>query len=227
MASLTVSNILTRARNRYNATDDNFYSDSELYDLLFDAQSILAKEGWVIEKTYTTPSIVGTRSYLYPVTTLAIKEVRHDWDKLHKVKLQDDPRTDATEPTGKPTSYALWNNAIYLYPTPDTAGSVDDNNIEQDYIQIRVYKYPDDITSSDDIIEVPEEYKEDLISYMLMWMALKDQNSTLSDRYKIQWDEAVYRAKKQRKKRLRGDRNTRVSDYYFGTDNPTIDEFLL
>jgi len=72
MASLTVSNILTRARNRYNATDDNFYSDSELYDLLFDAQSILAKEGWVIEKTYTTPSIVGTRSYLYPVTTLAI-----------------------------------------------------------------------------------------------------------------------------------------------------------
>ena len=60
-----------------------------------------------------------------------------------------------------------------------------------------------------------------------MWMALKDQNTTLSDRYKIQWDEAVYRAKKQRKKRLRGDQNTRVSDYYFGTDNPTIDEFLL
>ena len=227
MASLTVSNIITRSRRRYNAVDDDFFSDEELYDLIFDAQSILAKEGWVIEKTYTTPSIVGTRSYLYPVTTLAIKEVRHDWDKLNKVKLQDDPRTDATQPTGKPTSYSIWNNSIYVYPTPDTAGSTDDNNVEQNYIQIRVYKYPDDITSSSDIIEVPEEYKEDLISYILMWMALKDQNSTLSDRYKIQWDEAVYRAKKQRKKRLRGDRNTRVSDYYFGTDNPTIDEILI
>lgn len=218
MSALTVSNILTRARNRYNATDDDFFSDAELMDLIYDGQAILAKEGWVIEDSYTTPAVAGTRTYSYPTTTLAIKEVRHDYDKLAKVKLKDDPKTQATESTGTPRQYGIWNNTIYLYPTPDTDGSLDSSSNRVNYIDVKVYKYPDDITATTDAIQVPEEYKEDLINYMLMWMALKDQNTVLSDRYKLLWDECVLRAKKQKKKRLRSDSNTRVSDHYFGGD---------
>ena len=54
--TLSVTDIMTRARQRYNAVGDDFFSDQMLRDLIFDAQSILAKEGWVIEKTFTTPS---------------------------------------------------------------------------------------------------------------------------------------------------------------------------
>jgi len=224
MSSLTVTNILTRARQRYNAVDDDFYSDAELMDMLFDAQSVLAKEGWVIEKTFTTPAISGTRTYTYPDTTLAIKEVRHDYDLLRKAKLRDDPKTDATESTGTPIEYALWDDTIYLYPTPDTAGSLDASSNRVNYIDIKVYKYPDDITTTSDPIEVPEEYKEDLVYYLLMWMALKDQNTVLSDRYKLIWDEAVSRARKQRKRRLRGQSNSVVSDVYFGSDvSPNVE----
>ena len=227
MSTLTVSNILTRARNRYNATDDDFFTDAELMDLIYDAQAILAKEGWVIEDSFTTPAVSGTRSYTYPTTTLGIKEVRHDYDKLCKAKLRDDPKTDASDPTGKPREYAVWNNTIYLYPTPDTSGSLDASSNRVNYIDVKVYKYPDDITATTDAIEVPEEYKEDLIFYLLMWMALKDQNTVLSDRYKLLWDEAVLRAKKQRKKRLRSDQNTRVTDCYFGGDTtPNVENYF-
>lgn len=218
MSNLTVSNILTRARSRYNATNDDFYSDAELRDNVFDAQSILAKEGWVIEKTYTTPAVADTRTYTYPTTTLAIKEVRHDYDVLGKTILKADPKTDASDPTGKPRHYAVWDDTIYLFPTPDTDGSLNASSERVNYVDIKVYKYPDDLTSNSDLIQVPEEYKEDLIHYCLMWMALKDQNTTLSDRYKLLWDEAVFRAKKQRKKRLRGDKNAQVRDVYFGGD---------
>ena len=141
MSNLTVTNILTRARQRYNAVNDDFYSDAELMDMLFDAQSVLAKEGWVIEKTYTTPAISGTRTYTYPVTTLAIKEVRHDYDLCCKAKLRHDPKTDASDPTGKPREYALWEDTIYMYPTPDTDGSLDSSSRRVNYIDIKVYKY--------------------------------------------------------------------------------------
>lgn len=209
--TLTVTNIQTRARERYNAVGDDFFSDQMLRDLIFDAQQILAKEGWVIEKTFSTTSTSGTREYAYPATTLAVKEVRYDNEKLCKRKLADDPKTSTTDPTGTPTEYALWNNTIILYPTPDTTS---------DTIQIRTYAYPDDVTSNTDSIQVPEEYKEDLVCYLLMWMSSKDQNRALQQDYKALWDEAVFRAKKQRKKRLRGDQNTRVSDLYFGSDSP-------
>jgi len=205
--TLSVSDIQTRARERYNAVDDSFYSDQMLRDLIYDGQCILAKEGWVIEKTFTTPSVVGTREYPYPPTTLAIKEIRYDYLKIDKVKLLDDPKTNVTDPTGKPARYALWDDTIILYPTPDTAAEV---------IQIRAYTHPADITSNVSTIEVPEEYKEDLISYILMWMASKDQNLALSDRYALEWTKAVSRAKKQRQKRLRGDKNSIVHDTYFG-----------
>lgn len=225
MSTLTVSNILTRARNRYNAADDDFFSDSELMDLIYDAQAILAKEGFVIEESYTTPAVADTRSYTFPTTTLAIKEVKYDYDKLQKTKLRSDPKTSTSDPTGTPVAYSVWKNTIYLFPTPDTDGSTDASGDRQDYIDVKVYKYPDDITSTSDSIQVPEEYKEDLIFYMLMWMALKDQNTVLSDRYKLLWDESVLRAKKQRKKRLRSDSNTRVSDHYFGSDiTPNVED---
>lgn len=209
--TLTVTDIQTRARERYNAVGDDFYSDQMLRDLIFDAQQVLAKEGWVIEKTFSTDSVADQREYAYPATTLAIKEVRYDYEKLTKRTLSKDPKTSTTDPTGTPREYALWDDTIILYPTPDTAS---------DTIQIRVFSYPDDVTSNTDSIQVPEEFKEDLIVYILMWMASKDQNLALQDRYQRLWNETVERVKKQRKKRLRGDRNARVQDLYFGSDTP-------
>jgi len=207
--ALTASDIMTRARERYNAVGDDFFSDQMLRSLIFSAQEELAKEGWVIEKTYTTTSVADTRELTFPTNTLAIKEVKYDYKKLKKYTLAEDPKTDATETTGTPFGYALWDNVVFLYPTPDTSG---------DTIQIRTYAYPADLTQNTSAVDVPDEYKDDLINFLLSHMALKDQNINLASYYQNLWRETVMKASEQRRKMLRADRPARVRDEYFGSD---------
>lgn len=217
--ALTVSDIQERARDRYNATGDKFFSDQMLRALIFSAQEELAKEGWVIEKTYTTTSTSGTRTLTWPDNTLGIKEVRYDFDKLWKLPLRSDPKTSTSDPTGRSRAYAVWEDTIILYPTPDETGKT---------IQIRVYAYPQDVTSNTAPLEVPQEYRDDLINFVLAGMAMKDQNSALYDRYLAKWLDTVEKAKEQRKRRLRADRPSRVKDDYFGSDIPvTVDEVFF
>ena len=206
--ALTVSDLMERARQRYNAVGDDFFSDQMLRDAIFDAQTDLAKEGYVIEKTFETTSVADQREYTYPENTLSIKEVRYDSDKLQKVSLRDDPKTSNDDPTGTPADYAIWDEVIYLYPTPDTTG---------DTIQIKCYAYPQDITSNTDNIEVPQEYREDIITYVNYLMAQKDQNFTLADRLLARWQDAIFKAQRQRQKRLRGDSFAQVTDVYFSS----------
>lgn len=208
--ALTVSDIQQRARERYNAEGDDFFSDQMLRGLIFSAQEELAKEGWVVEKTLTSDSISGTRTLTYPDNTLAIKEIKYDYEKLLKVPLRRDPKTDSTDPTGTPSSYALWEDTIILYPTPDTSG---------DTIQVRTYAYPNDITENTTAIDVPQEYRDDLIDYCVAHMAIKDQNVSLYNVYIAQWRFTVEKAKAQRRRRLRSDRPARVKDAYYGTDS--------
>lgn len=215
--ALTASDIMTRARERYNATDDTFFSDQMLRALLFSAQEKLAKEGWVIEKTYTTTSTSGTRELSFPTNTLAIKEIKYDYKNCKKLSLSKDPKTDSTDPTGTPHSYAIWDNVIILYPTPDTTG---------DTIQIRTFAYPQDLISNTTEIDVPDEYRDDLISYLLAHMALKDQNIPLYQQYITTWYQTVEKAVQQRRKMLRADRPARVKDEYFGYDTFTLDGVL-
>jgi len=205
--ALTVNDLLTRARERYNAVGDEFFSDQMLRDAIFDAQSDLCKSGWVLEKTLTTTSVADQREYTYPENTLGIKEIRYNSDKLWKTSLMKDPKTSTGNPKGTPCNYGLWDEVIYLYPTPSESG---------DTIQIRTYAYPQDITSNADSIEVPQEYREDLINYMNYIMAQKDQNFNLADRYKNEWDRAIQKAKEQRRRRLLGDSPPMVKDTYFG-----------
>ena len=208
--ALTVSDLLERARQRYNAVGDDFFSDQMLRDAIFDAQSDLAKEGYVIEKTFETDSVADQREYTYPDNVLSIREIRYDYEKLEKVALYKDPKTSSADPTGTPSQYAIWDEVIYLFPTPDTSSET---------IQIKCYAYPQDITSNSDSIEVPQEYREDIITFVNYVMAMKDQNFTLADRLFNSWQMVIEKARRQRQKRQRGDSFAQVKDCYFGSSN--------
>jgi hypothetical protein len=215
---LNVSDIQERARARYNATNDKFFSDQFMRDCIFDAQSQLAKDGYVIENTLETDSLANIREYSYPDNTLAVKSVHYDYKRLTKVALRFDPKTSVTDPTGTPRTYAVWDNVIILYNTPDQ----DDKKI-----QIKVYSYPQDIETNSSPLEVPQEYREDLIHFCLAQMANKDQNTAMYDRYIARWDKKIQEAKRQRKKRLRADSPARVKDDYFGYDRVVTVEGAL
>lgn len=215
--AISLSTLINIVRSRYNSADqDPFFSDEYIRYLVWEAESVLAKEGWVIEDTVTTVSVDGTRTYTFPENTIAIKEIRYDNKLLAPVEMKFDPKTDATEPEGTPRQYGIWDDVIYLFPTPDTSADV---------IAVKRFVYPSVLSSNISPLNVPTEYQVDVANFILANMAAKDQNLALSAFYMSMWQATVEKAKQQRKKRLRKDRITRVKDYYFGSDDFTFGDY--
>jgi hypothetical protein len=206
--SITITVLSDIIRQRYNAVGDSFFSDQYLFDLIWQAESVLAKEGYVIQNTYTTTSTAATRELAYPSNTLAIREVRYKYSKLVKVPLVDDPKIDTTEPSGTPTHYGIWDDVIILFPTPDTSA---------DTIQVRVYEYPQRLTATS-ALNVPTEYQIDLADFVLAEMSLKDGNIALQREYVGKWEQTVQRARDQRQIREQADKTSVVRDTYFCAD---------
>ena len=210
--TITLTQLNDIIRQRYNAVGDTYFSDQYIYDLVFEAESKLAKDGYVIENTYITSSVSGTRELSYPTNTLAVREVRYNYDKLIKLPLIDDPKVDSSNPTGTPTHYSIWDNVIILYPTPDTSS---------DTIQVRVYEYPQRLTSTS-TLNVPDEYQIDVCNFVLAHMALKDSNVPLYREYMSLWNDCVEKAKEQRAIREQADKMNQTRDVYFGISYPGV-----
>lgn len=218
--ALTLSDIMTRARSRYNADNDDFFGDSFMRDAIYDGQKILAREGLVIQKTFQTPVLAGVREYAFPENTISVKEVRHNFDKLYVMPLVRDIKTDSTDPYGTPRAYMIFEKRIILMPTPIIPDTMVKGDPLTDLLQIRVFKYPQDLPTNVSPLEVPEDYSEDLINYVLHLMAEKDQNVTMSDRYLQKWNDRVSRVKSVAKRMFSADMNRKTKDFYFGSDTP-------
>jgi hypothetical protein len=204
--TLSVTNLIDHCKQAYNAVGDSFFSDVWYYSMIWQAETELAIQGWVIETTLNTTSVTGTRELAWPSNCLGIREVKYDYKNLKKVSLDNDPITSVGGYSGTPNSYAVWENTIILFPTPSATG---------DAIQIRCYMSPDVISIPTAPLNVPDEYQIQLSYFVLSQMAFKDQNLSLGQIYLQKWEQVVERARQQRKRRLRADRNSRVKDVYF------------
>lgn len=208
--TMTIGQLIDHCQLAYNsAVNDDFFPNQWFITMIWRAETELAIQGWVIERTYTTTSTSGTREIAWPTNALAIKEVKYDYVPLKKVTLKDDPKSDVTDPSGTPTAYAVWENTIIMYPTP---------NVTSDVILVRAFMAPDQLSATTDSLNVPDEYQIQLVDYVLGQMALKDQNLQLAQVYLQKWEQTVERCRQQRRRRLRADKSMRVRDTYFGTD---------
>jgi len=208
--SISIGQLIGICQTSYNsAAGDTFFTDAWYISMIWRAETELAIQGWVIEDTFVTTSVSGTRELAYPTNTLAIREVRYAYKKLSKETLAEDPKTDVTDPSGTPYIYAIWDNTIILMPTPNVTG---------DTIQVRAYVSPSQLLSSTDTLNVPSEYQVQMADYILAQMCFKDQNLALGQVYLQKWEQTVERCRQQRKRRLRGDKQMVVKDTYFGSE---------
>lgn len=209
--SMTLQSLTDFIRSAYNSAEgDTFFTSTWMITQIWAAETQLANEGWVIEQTYTNTSVIGTRSLAWPSNTLAIKEVRYKGEKLLKTDLENDPKNDDNNPTGRPSAYAVWEKEIILFPTPDTAG---------DTIQIRTYQAPSQLALATDPLNVPDEYQICIADKVIAEMAMKDQNIGLYREYMGKWEACVSKAKQNQRRQKRSDKQARTKDYYFGTDS--------
>lgn len=199
---MTPQQVNTAIRQRYNAEGDDFFSDAMIWDIIYQAQMVMAQEAFVIERKYSSTSVAGTRELDYPTTAMALRRVEYDGEKILPVSLDEDPKTSTTEVSGDPREYAIWNNEIILFPTPSTTG---------DTIVIYTYNEPQAVSDTS-TLEVPSEYHLDIIDYGLSILYAKDGNMPMSQYHERRWEKGLERIKRTRAKKKRGDQFVIVRD---------------
>lgn len=196
--AMTPQQVIDAARARYNAAADTFWSDAELLQHLYEACLELSRESLCIE--YYDSSIVsvqGTQSYAYPARAIAIKRVVYDGKRLEPITMREDDRLtffdSANTAQGEPNHWYDWGNTIYLRPIPDSSAKV---------IGVFVFREHDTVTAGS-TLEIPSQWQPKTIDYLVAKMALKEKNYVVADRYDLNWQKTVMRAKTWGRQRRR------------------------
>lgn|SRR3990167_2421180 len=197
--AMTPLELNTAARQRYNAVGDDFWSDAEIYLSIYQAACEMATEGLILEQTYTTTSVASQQEYSFPTNAISIKRITYNGKKLVPFTFrEDDVLTElnaATTSTGVPTSYAIWNNIVYMRPVPSTAA-----------LTIKVFANiePQSVTSTS-TLEIPTEFQMSLVNFILSEMSAKNKNYAGAAYYRGLWEKDLIRAKKFARKKFIGD----------------------
>jgi hypothetical protein len=207
------SDIETAARQKYNATNDTFYSTAEFLTWIFQAECALATEGYLIERVYTSSSTNGQQEYPFPTSAIAIKRVTYNGNKLHPIQFRDDDaltmNNSTTTASGTATYYSLFNRTMYFRPIPDADGVA---------IKVFCFSMPQILPSASTALDVDDLWALELDKYCLIQMAAKDQNWSAAQYWQNQWDgpqnprSVINRAKAWKRRMLRADGFTTVVD---------------
>lgn len=195
---MTPVDVAEFARQQYNAVNDSFFADEELYRHIWHAQNILAREAKVIENTYTTTTVASQQEYTFPTNAIAIKRITWNGMRLTPITFREDDWLTgfnaATTSTGTPSSYAIFDRVIYLRPLPSAAYT----------LKLFTFDEPGEVSSTS-TLDVPTDLHLELTSFLLWKMSLKDQNFDAAQYYEQQWKEAVLRARAWARKRQTAD----------------------
>jgi hypothetical protein len=205
---MTPSEIINRARTRYNAVGDNFFSDNELLDGIYEASMEMAIETECIEKRFSSNTVVGQREYEFPSAMIRIDRITYDGQRLDSIDfVEDDVITrndEATTFTGTPKYYTLYNSTLFLRPTPS----------EVKELVIFCVCEPSEVTLVT-TLDLPVRYHIALIDALLSSMFAKDGNNQMAMYHQNKWQNSINRAKRWEMKRLVSDRykNSKAEEF--------------
>lgn len=179
---MTPIEIEQQARERYNAVNSTFWSQSEIFSYIYQAMMDIVNVTGAIERSYTTSTVVGQQEYDYPSNAISIKRVTYNGRKLKLINFTDDDQVtgfdqdDTTQ--GDPLYYYIWNRSLALRPLPSEVGT----------LKIWSLNYPDTVSSTS-TLELETFFHTYLIDYVVSKMAAKDENATIAEHYRGEWKE--------------------------------------
>lgn len=204
---MTPAQVEQAARRRYNAENSTFWSQDEVFKVIYEGEQILATEELVIEGRDTSTSTVnGTRAYSKPSLFIAIKRLEYDGQRLKRIDEREDDmltlNNAGTTETGTPQYYSEWADSVYLRPIPDAAET----------LTIYGYKEATLLTTASTTLSVPSYCHTALINYVAAIMAAKDQRWDQYDRFMSAWEGDRMRIRAWVAKRKRTDAFAVVKD---------------
>ena len=163
-ATRLVSDVVSRVKRQFGDEAGVQITDTDIIRWVNDGQLEITKKNKVLKSIATTPSIAGTNQYLFPgINVLNIEQIQYkgvtvqyrSFNDVAELILQT---TDVTQQQGPPSCWYEWDDAIYFFPTPNTAG---------DTITMYYINYPVTVTSTSDALSIPDNYYEQLIQYCM------------------------------------------------------------
>ncbi len=202
---MTPTDITTLARQKWNAVTDTFYSDAELYTMIYNAEMELALETFCIPMVYTTSTVASQQEYQKPTNAFAVKRIVCNGLKLYKITDREDDaitlNNQTTTATGSPQYYSEWGTALELRPIPDSVLT----------LKIYTYDMPSVVTAVT-TLDVPTRYHVGIADYLVAHMATKDRNFQAAAQYQAMWAKRLQDAKRYEQKFKRGDAFSHVLD---------------
>jgi hypothetical protein len=208
---MTPSEIENTARLRYNAVGDSFYSQSEIFDMIYAASLELAMEAECIKAIQTTTTVASQQEYAKPTNCISVKRVTYNGYKLQPMDMRDDDAltiyNQATTSTGSPTHYFEWGSSIFLRAIPNDTQT----------LKIFTINIPSAVSSSS-TLDVPARYHMWIVDYLLAMMFAKDSNRAMSAYHLDLWNGGdgkgghVGRARALERRALRRDSAAFVKD---------------
>lgn len=204
---MTPAQVEEAARNRYNSINSAFFSQDEIFKVIWAGEQQLAKKALVIEAYNTSITTVnGTRSYNFPSLTIAIKRAEYDGGRMDPVSFrEDDAMTGfnaSTTATGTPRWYEQWGKTIFLRPIPDSAKT----------LGLYVYQEATLLTTASVVLSTPSEYHEMLVNWTVSQMAAKDLRFDIAQYYTGLWQEDLKDAIAWARRKKRTDMFAMVKD---------------
>lgn len=202
---MTPLQIEQQARERYNAIGSTFWSQSEIFSYIYQAEMDIVNETTAIERSYETPTVIGQQEYDFPTNAISVKRITYAGRKLKPINFTDDDQITGFDQditmTGDPLYYYIWNRVIALRPVPSAV----------DTLKIWTLNYPDTVSSTT-TLELEPFFHTYLIDYVVWKIATKDENITIADHYKNEWKEALLKIKMHRNREKRKDAFNFVRD---------------
>jgi hypothetical protein len=188
---MTPSELSDYVRRQYNAVNDTFFSDAEIFSYAWQAEMELARHAYVIKNTYTDTTVASQQEYAFPTNALAIYRVTVAGRKLKPITFREDDQVTllntATTATGEPLYYMKWDEVLSLRPVPSTSG---------DTIKVWTFDEPTEITSTS-TLSTPTRYHHALADFCISKMATKDKNLQLAKHYAELWRETLRQARSE------------------------------
>jgi hypothetical protein len=202
---MTPDAIITQARQRYNAVGDSFFGDTELYNLIWQAEQDLALRTFCLQDTQSTTTVASQHEYARPTNAISVKRVTYNGRSLAPIDFQtDDALTDydaASSNTGEPMYYYEWESSIFLRPTPNAAQT----------LKVWFYARPQSVTTGT-TLELAEEYHLMLCDYILQHMFGKDGKNDMATYHMNQWEASVGKIKQWERRKRRSNQPAAVKN---------------
>lgn len=193
---MTPDEILQQSRQAYNAVGDTFFSSTELYNLIWQAEQQLAMQTFCIKKIQTTSTVISQQEYVLPTTCISLKRITYNGSSLRPINFtEDDAITNydaATTATGEPLCYTEWGTSVFLRPIPDAVYT----------LKLWFFAKPAAVTTAT-VLEVPEEYHLDMVNFILSHMFGKDGKTDMAAYHLGLWQQSVERIKGWERRKLR------------------------